>query len=278
MKLLFPIFLLLFSLPTFALMSQQEIIEGFEAPEKSMRADSGYNERVKNLAKESEFFGSKKITKNKGEIKAIRFTGKGADLSGKDAPVVSQWNGTCTAFSLAATMENFLGNTDLSERHVWSAYKQYSCEAAIKAWENKKCATSDKAWPIKNVKPKSGYTKSENCNVFLKKTTYIGDDIQKAINALDIGHPVYIGMNVTQSMMNCDATISPKSAKVDGGHALSVVGYYLDSRVLGGGYFKIKNSWGGECGDQGYQYVPFYHCQRSDLYCILWTIDEVVKK
>lgn len=275
MKLLSLIFLIMFSLPVFSMMSQEEIIKGFEAPEKTMRFDRSFEDRKKNLAPESIFFSTKKIMKKKGEIKSQKFEGKGADLSAKDAPVVNQWNGTCTAHGLAGVMENFIGNIDLSERHIWSGYKQYSCEAAIKAWENGKCVTTEKAWPHDSTKGKAGYTKPENCNTYLKKTTYIGDDIQAAINSLDKGHPVYIGMNVTESMMNCDATISPKSKKVEGGHALAIVGYYLDNRVLGGGYFKVKNSWGTDCGDSGYQYVPFYHCQRDDLYCILWTIDDV---
>lgn len=272
------IFSFLFSMPAMANMSHDEIVKAFEAPEKVMAATPQVEERKKNIIPEKLFFG-KKIVKKSADKKVPNFTGKGVDLSERDSVVRVQWNGTCTSWGLSAVIENNLGdNVELSKRHTWSKYKQYSCEAAINAWENTSCITTESKWPFDSEKPKRGYLGPKSCNAYLKKTTYIGDDIEKAIKSLDEGHAVYLGMNVTNSMMNCDAVVSPTSKKYDGGHAISIVGYQIEPKVRGGGYFKIKNSWGKDCGDNGYQYIPFYHCQRSDLYCMLWTIDEVIKK
>jgi C1A family cysteine protease len=172
-------------------------------------------------------------------------------------------------------MENFIGRIDLSERHVWSKYQAYSCETAIASWVNGGCVTTEKMWPHNSSNPSEGYLNKENCFTVLLKATYIDDDLQKMIDSLNIGHPVYIGLSVTKSMMNCDTVVNPTSARTGGGHALAIVGYKLDSKVLGGGYFIVKNSWGTSCGENGYQFVPFQHCLRSDLYCIMWTIDQV---
>lgn len=278
-------------------MSHEDVVAKFQSFEqqkatKSAKSEdalsAGARERFSMVINDQDFFGTKlkKIKDKKINAKAQKgvksetanFTGNGADLRSKDAPVVSQWNGTCTAHGLAATMENFIGGIDLSERHVWSKYEAYSCGSAINAWEGSGCVTSEAKWPHKSTSPKSGYLEKENCSTYLKKTTYIDDDIQKMINSLDVGHPVYIGMSITNTMVNCDTVMNPKSGRAGGGHALSIVGYKIDSKVPGGGYFIIKNSWGSDCGEKGYQYVPFYLCQRSDLYCIMWTIDEVETK
>ena len=58
---------------------------------------------------------------------------------------------------------------------------------------------------------------------------------------------------------------------------MAAVGYKLDDQVAGGGYFILKNSWGSECGDEGYHYYPFALCQRTDLYCYFIEVDDVVK-
>jgi C1A family cysteine protease len=241
--------------------------------------------RLNQLVAKEEFLSKKLLAKvkarqaMKGKMMAQAFTGKGSvDLRDQSTEIVDQFGGTCTAHGLTAAIETTIGkpHQKLSERHVWSGYKQYSCDAAIERWSGtKSCVTLDSAWPHDNVHPYKGYLDSDNCYSFLVSTTSIDDDLQKMINALDIGHAVYLGIGVTKSLMNCDVALDPNSAAVSGGHALDIVGYKLDASVAGGGYFIIKQSWGPDCGDHGYQYVPFNYCQRSDLYCVLWSIDEV---
>lgn len=200
------------------------------------------------------------------------------DLRDRDTPVVNQWDGTCSAFGLSAVIENQAG-VNLSERHVWSRYKRYSCDSAISVWANDKaCITTSNMWLNSKTNPYKGYTDSSNCYTYLSKVTYIEDDLNKMVASLAKGKPVYIGMRTTKSMLNCDSTLTPASKSTSGGHALAIVGYKLDSKVSGGGYFTIKNSWGPSCGDKGYQYIPFNYCTRSDMYCVMWTIDEVTVK
>ena len=230
------------------------------------------------------FFPEEKINhiKLKRLMKSLStapLTGKGEiDLRSQSTPVVSQWDGTCSAHGLTAAIETTLADPfqKLSERHVWSGYRTYSCEAAIKEWSGTDdCITLNSAWPHGSRIPYPTYKMSHNCFTYLKATTYIEDDLQKMINALDQDHAVYLAISVTKSMLNCDTALDPNSSTTGGGHGLAIVGYKLDASVKGGGYFIIKNSWGTGCADNGYQYVPFYYCQRGDMYCMMWTIDSV---
>ncbi len=210
-----------------------------------------------------------------GEM-AVKFTGKGdVDMRSKDSPVESQWDGTCTAHGMRNVIDNKIGKGDSSTRHIWSKYRQYSCDAAVKATLNKSCITDTTKWPHKKANPYSGYLDKKHCNIYLTGAKYIGSNVQKAIDALDNGNPVYIGTRVVKSMLNCTPAINPDSDPVSGGHALAIVGYKFDDRIKSGGYFIVKNSWGTDCGDNGYQYLSFHHCLRKDLYCILWDINGV---
>jgi hypothetical protein len=233
-------------------------------------------ERKSSLIPIDKFFSVPTMKQMKAEKakKAVRaaLTGKGhVDLSSRDTPIVEQWDGTCTAHALTAVIENATGNKiKLSERHVWSKYGMYNCEIAINAWTGADCVTQNMKWPHEFANPLKDYLSPAFCDTFLVKSTNLGSDIQKAINTLDAGNPVYLGVSVTNSMYNCDKKIDPSSPDAGGGHALSIVGYDLKE-----GYFKYKNSWGKDCGEGGYQYLPFKHCQRPDLYCLFWSIDEV---
>jgi len=239
-------------------------------------------QRLKTIIKHNLFISAKTLKAIQAKKKALKIsaplTGKGeADLRSKDTFVVSQWDGTCSAHGLTATVENAIGNhVKLSERHVWSKYKYANCATAIKTWGGGNCITTNDAWKHNNIFPSRNYTKPENCYSYLKSNTYIEDDLQKMINALDAGKPVYLGMTVTKSLINCDSAVNPTSAATNGGHALAILGYKLDNSILGGGYFIIKNSWGSSCADHGFQYIPFHYCLRKDMYCVMWTIDEAV--
>lgn len=201
------------------------------------------------------------------------------DYRYRDTAVKRQFGGTCSTFGLAASMENALyeiNPVDLSERHLWNKYRKYSSEKAVKTALKKGAITDEKYWPMNRFFPKIGYKK--NARSYLLEAPYIDDDVTQAVSALSEGRPVYIGLKVTKAMGDCNAVLDPESIGSGGGHAVSLVGYELDENIPGGGYFILKNSWSKDCGDNGYQYMPFNYCAREDLYCIMWDIKAVAQK
>lgn len=195
------------------------------------------------------------------------------DLREFDSAIRSQWDGTCTAHGLIAGMENILNRTDkknLSVRYFWNQYRQYSAEAAIRA-ANRNKQIEEKYWPQNSVRPVAADLVGK-ANVKLNGSAYLEDDISRVIDALATKAPVYVAMSVPADMASCRSSIRYKTRMVNGGHALAVVGYHLDQAVPGGGYLILKNSWGTDCGDQGYQYLPMGLCQRSDMYCMFWSL------
>jgi len=202
----------------------------------------------------------------------------GRDLRGCDTKPKQQNTPWCTAFGLAALMENLLcDKQDLSIHHIWSLYKVYSVDAASKAVPGTKITTWDK-WKEGDNKPTPDYLdfakhKITSITEINGKTTE--DDINAVKISLDSGKPVYLGLSVPRDMASCFATIRPTTKITRGGHAVAVVGYQLDPRVLGGGYLIIKNSWGPDCGDAGYQYMAFSVCGLSGAYCYFYSVDKV---
>lgn len=236
-------------------------------------------ERKKWLKKDDEFFPAeirKTLNKPKSrtlEIKELDFDD--VDLRKWDTPIKKQWNGTCTTFAGVAAIENKIRkplSVDLSERDSWNWYKKYSCNAFIKSLKkNRICDESN--WPQDRTRSYSSC--KENRHAGLVSTTYLGDSVEKSIESLQRGNPVYIGMSTPNDMLRGLTVIRPDSSKSGGGHALEIVGARADRSVKGGGYWILKNSWGAHIGDKGYQYLPFHYCSRSDTYCAMWEISEI---
>lgn len=197
------------------------------------------------------------------------------DLRFRDTEIKKQFGGTCTAFGLMAAMENLLGGqVDLSERHFWSEYHQYSCDKAISAASTSWGVVEMDYWPDANKHPYVGYMDQPWYK--LTKYEHLDDDITKAIDSLDSGNPIYIAVSTPTDMMNCPVNIDPNTGHYkQSGHALAVVGYELDSSMPGGGSFLLKNSWGTNCGDKGYQWYPFNLCTKDGMYCEFWSIQGV---
>jgi C1A family cysteine protease len=83
------------------------------------------------------------------------------------------------------------------------------------------------------------------------------------IEVVDSNKPVVLGILVFSDflLVNKDNPMvpMPKDSDIDvGGHAVSIVGYNLDTRQ-----FLIKNSYGSTWGDDGYGWLPF---EYVDLY------------
>ena len=201
---------------------------------------------------------------------------EGKDLRYKDTPVISQLGARCSAYGLIATIENLLAAPQvvkLSESHLWSKYKAYSSASAVEA-AKRMAITEYPMWPKESKRPLPGW--QSKAHTSLKYISLIYDNVMEAVKSLDEGRPVYLGVSVTKSMLACEAVLDPDSPDTGGGHAIAISGYGIDKRVAGGGYFIIKNSWGPDCGDQGYQYMPFNYCtRRGGSYCIMWDLEGV---
>ena len=72
---------------------------------------------------------------------------------------------------------------------------------------------------------------------------------------LSCGHPVAVGLQVTEAWMGHQGPALPHPAdagEVVGGHAVLLVGYDLEARV-----WRVRNSWGEGWGEGGYAWLPW---------------------
>lgn len=262
MKILLSLMLLLILVSFFAtrvksddqgqLMTKEEVIDLVSRGYQEEKSVMHYNQRIKYLIPLKDLV--KKPRNNIGRKVSIDSLPEDVDLRNFATAIRDQGpEGTCTAFGLTAAQESshcaLNGNCglDLSERQRWNLYKKYNASAAITSIKSpigteKDCPYSKKECPVKV--PKSS----------IYKITKMVDLTTKAevLEALARGKQVYFWSQVPQQMADCARTIT-NSKMVDGGHAYLVAGYFSkDDPVL-----IVKNSWGTDCGDQGWQYLQF---------------------
>jgi C1A family cysteine protease len=193
------------------------------------------------------------------------------DLRKYATTIKEQQDPWCTAFAMAAVME--INGTEKSVNrsisHVWSKYRQYSCETAVRqtqgAW-----ITSEYWWAYGNKRPYRGYL--DGATVRFTSNEYLDGDLNKVMQTLAYGRSVYMGLSVSDSLYKGDKVVNAFSKNTGGGHSVAVVGYKRSPEFAGGGAILIKNSWGEDCGDKGYQWLPFAYCERSDSYCVFWDL------
>ena len=213
--------------------------------------------------------------KTEKKMTKLTFKGEGeVDLRNRDTAVKSQDNGKCTAFAGVAALENTMNRNkiipglNLSEWDAWSHYQQYSCEAFIRAASR---------YNICDEKYYQQYgSKKSECEktayVKLSENTYLGESLSGVVAALDRGNVVYVGMSTPMDIVRCKKVISENTTVSNGGHAMVVTGYYKkDGKVI----FIIRNSWGSDCGDYGYHYMPASVCNKRSMYCVFWEIKGV---
>lgn len=277
------LFVLSFSAFAQEYMSKEEIIKEFEALQKGevgnrTRSKPDFMDQFK-IPKLDDVIPRYLQQRLRDRVRPYRsFDGitEGRDLRHRDTPVKSQIGGRCSAYGLIASLENLLGEPEvakLSESHLWSTYRRYSSVRAVEA-AKRTMITEYEAWPHNTDYPNADW--QEKSHTSLQHITFIEDDVHRAVRALEAGRPVYIGMSVTYSMRRCDPVLDPNSGNTGGGHAVGISGYVIDEKVSGGGYFILKNSWGEDCGDRGYLYMPFSYCTRGgSSYCIMWDVQGV---
>lgn len=259
-------------------MSRQEVLDEVKALSKRKATmdqplDVRGLAREHNLIPDAEFLkGVPSPVKGFAKEEISKDAPLSVDLRHRDTPVKSQDNGKCTAYAGTAAIENTLQREkvipglDLSDWHSWSFYKQYSAVAFIKAL-SKNMVGNEVDFP------QYGKAKASlRPYVKISKQTYLEDNIPSVVNALARGNVVYLAMKTPKSMLNCDRVISLNSKASSGGHALLISGYYMEgSKVVA----ILKNSWGKDCGDNGFQYLPLDLCHKKGFYCNFWEIEAV---
>jgi C1A family cysteine protease len=102
------------------------------------------------------------------------------------------------------------------------------------------------------------------------RMTTLGD----VIDALNSSYPVVISMNVYDSFYNLTDssmdTLPMPAAREEliGGHAVSLVGYDLNKRLL-----LARNSFGADWGNNGYFWIPFEYAGKDVMDCWFFTIN-----
>jgi C1A family cysteine protease len=191
-------------------------------------------------------------------------------LSNRDTTVKEQWNGTCTSFATIAAIENRLGGTfQLSERSLWDFYGVYSTQEAIGA-AKLHYIVEEKYWP--QTEPRFD-TRYKNKGRFkLRTANYIANNYLNVLRAIDNGNACVVALTTPVDLFNGMAQVEVTSKLYNNsGHAICVSGYKVEN---GKGYFLVKNSWGTDNGNNGYQYVAF-ELYDNQGYALFWEIATV---
>jgi hypothetical protein len=195
------------------------------------------------------------------------------DLRFRDTSVKSQIGSLCTAYSGVAIMENLINKNgiqkdlDLSELHAFSYYNVYQMDKFVTAiTKNKIC---DDKYYSKTGSVPSACTANKHAIINSAREISVTDIPQVLSNGL----PVYLGLAVPRGMANCQKVITDTSI-TSGGHALAVVGYYKDGKDT---LAIIKNSWGSDCADKGYQVLNLeQYCKKT--WCYFYEFSGVSSK
>jgi C1A family cysteine protease len=197
------------------------------------------------------------------------------DLRSDDSEVDEQFGGTCSAFATANAMDNLLHqkkiDKQISKRDLWSFYQKFDADDAVEA-ATKNFITEYDYYPNYS---EAADDYQEHRSVRISQSVKHEYNLMTALQGLAQNHPLVMAIQVPQDVTDCKITVSPDSVPTSGEHVVAAVGYVLDTRVSGGGYFILKNSWGKKCGDHGYQYYPFSLCTRTDLYCYFNEISDL---
>lgn len=228
-------------------------------------------------------------------------------LIDKDSPIENQGNfGSCTSFSAAGALQFYDKQNgaykNLSQFFIyfWNRYidnggdptqpynEKYAptedsgstIRSTMKALQKMGDCTED-SWPYvdKNalLKPSDAAIKEateyEVLSYYLiaENSSKI-DNMKKAIYS---GLPVIFGRNVPNEIYNVGKDgVEPYAEDWVGGHA-QLAEAYDDNKVIPGapikGAFKIRNSWGPDWGDGGYEWVSYYAFQKQQTDCSVIT-------
>jgi C1A family cysteine protease len=205
------------------------------------------------------------------------------------APVYDQGQlGSCTAFSMAKGLREYLQRSEKQDQvalsALWFYYNERKVDGDVgddagstmttgmNVLKDGGCAT-DVTWPYDITKftdtPPSASDDTAaawKVNTITQLATF--DDMKAAVAA---GNPVAIGFKVYESFEKIGANgimPNPKSGEgILGGHAVLVVGY--DDKKQ---YLTVRNSWSDTWGDKGYFYMPYKFAKDMNNHIMeAWT-------
>jgi C1A family cysteine protease len=193
------------------------------------------------------------------------------DLHDRMPPVRDQENrGTCVAYACVAVREFLLGDEsrqgDLSEQFVYWACKERDGYAGSGTWIRHGMAVLkelgvcvESVWPY-NPEPLPGNegqgpppagAEAEARDYRIADSEQVSSQGVDALRqqlaqerAIAFAVPVYTYWFTDPVHSTGDIRLPLSTDKVEGGHAMCMVGYQDDADVPGGGYFLVRNSWG----------------------------------
>lgn len=211
------------------------------------------------------------------------------DLHQRFAAVRNQGQrGTCVAHACAAVREFLTGeqsaSSNFSEQFLYWACKKHDLIPGegtfIRVGMNRlefDGIPDESAWPYNphpiagnegQDPPPAGAVEQAGQNKIQSSTSLAANNVATLQQALADGSPiafsvpVYSGWFAEPTHSSGDVRLPLPGEKVEGGHAMCMVGYEVDAAVPGGGYFLVRNSWGPGWGRDnpvaaGHARIPF---------------------
>jgi len=192
------------------------------------------------------------------------------------SPVADQGQlGSCTAFSMAKGLREFMqnknGETPTAMSALWLYYNERAHMGKQYIKQDSGANLSDGQFVLQNLGCATEASDAYNIAKFTVKPTAAMDataaawKISAPVNLANLddvktaianGGAVAFGFTVYQSFENIGADgmmpMPKQGESVLGGHAVLAVGYDDEKKAL-----IIRNSWGGDWGDHGYFYMPY---------------------
>ena len=216
------------------------------------------------------------------------------DLRHLCSPVRDQGQlGACTGFALAVGMREFLENKMngglIKMAPMFVYYEERAIEGTIsqdagaeirdgmKVLAKMGCAPeADDPYKIALFTKKPSAKAVKDATKFKITSYHRVNTLNDMQSCLADGNGFVLGIKVYESFESAAVAKTGKvpmpgsGEKMLGGHAVFAVGYKMDAKTPGGGYFIVKNSWGKSWGDQGYFYLPFEFA-NAGLISDSWT-------
>lgn len=215
------------------------------------------------------------------------------DLREHMPPIYDQGElGSCTGNAFAGAFEYLLmkqGLDDYRPSRLFIYYGERALEGTVGVDAgaelrdgakvlNQYGAPSEEVWPYAvpafTRKPSKAAFKQANKRKVVQYSR-ISANLAQMKACLAEGYPVAIGFTVYSEFEGDEVArtgllnMPGPNEKVEGGHAVLVVGYNDAHRS---GDWLVRNSWGEDWGDKGYFYMPYAYLLDSNLADDFWRI------